>query len=737
MISYESVCLLGIVSFSMLIVLSLGLLLWVRYHITDSWWIKALFVGCFALICSCVCMSINVCHLYNQQELLNHSISSESNNTIIITTDSRPGIYGSTADGYLLCSREWVPIQLRFNERVRLRCWDLISAQTAASSVSSDEQHDIFLKGKAGRVRVVSFESQGYAQLFSLPARIRAAGLEALSAMDNTEASSLIAALVYADRFTFSESQMYQDMRSVGLAHIAAVSGAHLALMTYVIGILLARFPIPARARIFLSMGSIVLFVLCTGMPLSAIRAGCMALISLLALNFKRVSSPLVAWGVCVGVMVLISPTIVHSLSFQLSVAATLGIIMGGEYITRWIEVMMPLPHGVSTTLGSSLCALFTTLPITIPVFAQIPLIALVANCLATIPFIITCVLGMTVTLCCACFPSAVFLLSLLEQVSQGFIELIHALSLIPFASIPYTAPAWLLITLCALIALAWYIRWPTPHMLRGWAGVLGVAILFGCLIFVIPHTHGYECIALDVGQGDAIVIRDGSHAALIDTGTHDAQVLAGLARHNITSLDAVIITHPDDDHCGSLPALLHAVSVSNIMVHQDLLTCNSDNCKELANMIHSAHVEPLRRGDTIHIGSIKLQVLSPLRYQHEGGNEDSLVLMASFPTQENTVSVLLTGDAEAPVLEQLDFSAYTVDILKVPHHGSKKSVTPQLLQEISPRVALISVGKENRYGHPSDEALDVLDDSRVEILRTDELSDITCSISGDTILVE
>ena len=317
-------------------------------------------------------------------------------------------------------------------------------------------------------------------------------------------------------------------------------------------------------------------------------------------------------------------------------------------------------------------------------------------------------------------------------------------MSMLPFACLPATASLPVALGATLLTGFAIWRWWPPPGRVRPSTARLALLAGVACSllsVFAVPLVHGSEIVMLDVGQGDAILLRTGAHAVLVDTGTNDTQVLAALARHDVRSLDAVLITHPDDDHCGSLPALLDALPVSRVCVAADLLDSGSRNCAKLRSEMADVTVEGLRAGDVLVFGAFTLDILAPESYRDEGGNADSIVARAACDADgdgQEDASALLTGDAEEEVLSELARAGRLehADIFKVGHHGSRGAVTMGQMEEMAPKIALVSVGEGNRYGHPVQETLDTLEQGGAATYRTDEQGDVVCALSGEGIRV-
>ena len=237
----------------------------------------------------------------------------------------------------------------------------------------------------------------------------------------------------------------------------------------------------------------------------------------------------------------------------------------------------------------------------------------------------------------------------------------------------------------------------------------------------------------LDVGQGDSALVTFGEQSLLIDGGPAKAsqKLYAVLEDLGITHLDHVIATHPDEDHCGGLAGALQ------------LATCGTFYCsvtehdtKTFGNVVQRLGGTPITvpvAGDSFALGPAMVQFVGPVT-PTDDTNNGSLVCKLTY----GTTSFLFTGDAEASSETQMTDSGADLraDVLKVGHHGSNTSSSTRFLNAVAPEYAVISVGKDNNYGHPTNEALLRLQAAGAQILRTDELGTITFQSDGEQLSV-
>ena len=270
---------------------------------------------------------------------------------------------------------------------------------------------------------------------------------------------------------------------------------------------------------------------------------------------------------------------------------------------------------------------------------------------------------------------------------------------------------------------------------------------LFACAIaFVacdIAAASGDVIVMLDVGQGDSILLRSQGHAMLVDTGNQDSMLISALGRNHVRHLDEVLLTHADDDHVGSLDALASCVEIDRVVVAEDMLTCDDESCRGAIEQAGKAArgIVGVSVGDEFAVGAFTCKVIWPHGFKGAGGNADSLCLLVSYDGDsdgEIDATALFLGDAENEELEAMlsERQVASIDIIKVGHHGSKNGITADEAERLHPDIALIGVGKQNRYGHPSEEVLSILQDVGCTVFRTDEQGDIACCLDAENVSV-
>ncbi|MEG2625941.1 MAG: ComEC/Rec2 family competence protein [Christensenella sp.] len=240
----------------------------------------------------------------------------------------------------------------------------------------------------------------------------------------------------------------------------------------------------------------------------------------------------------------------------------------------------------------------------------------------------------------------------------------------------------------------------------------------------------------IDTGNSDSLVIRTANdRAMLIDTGENDdkQRIIDTLNALGITSLDALVATHPHSDHIGSMEEILESIPVRTVYMTD--FSEQAQSCKSITKQIKAKNIAAvnLTEGDTFSLGDVHFTALNPQNAEYDNANNSSIVLLAQY---ENT-KFLFEGDAEKEAVSDMlahNAEIMDVDVLKVGHHGSHNGTTQELLDAATPALALITCGKDNDYGHPHKETLDLLSVENVTVLRTDKNSDIAVFSDGNEI---
>ena len=524
----------------------------------------------------------------------------------------------------------------------------------------------------------------------------------------------LARALLLGDRSRLPASWQ-AALRRCGLAHVLAVSGLHVGLLAVVLT--LAASVLPPRLRYLPALLGIAAYLLLIGPRPAVLRASWMGLLALGALALHRPPQALNALACCAAGLVLADPSIAGRLGFQLSVAATAGIlVLTPIYAARWTVLPVPLRRPLAAAVGAQLATLPWTLSLSGGVHPLAPVLNLVAVPLLAI-FLVLSFLWLAAASVLG--PMAAEPLVALLEIAVVPLELLARLPPHPAFFQPLVAAGWVAAGLVAA-GIAAVALWSPV-----WAARVGLVALLAAQTDGVPRSPAepaVEVVVFDVGQGDAVLLRDGDRSVLVDGGgwphgDFGGRVLApALAAMGIDRLDALVLSHPDHDHCGGLLDLSRYLPAAEIWAGPGW---GDSPCAAELLAAPTRRWRVLWRGELEHVGRWRIEVLHPGPGARLGRNDRSLVLAAAFGEHR----LLLTGDIEAAVEERLARhrpGALVAGILKVAHHGSKTSTRDVFLRAVAPRIALISAGVANPYGHPHPRVLERLAAARVWVLRTD-----------------
>ena len=567
------------------------------------------------------------------------------------------------------------------------------------------------------------------ARLHRTASRRLEAGLEGASPGER-EAAALAGALLLGETDRLSPGTV-SAFRDGGVAHVLAISGLHVGLLALGLAFLLRPFrPRPATRDAIVLLATVA-FAAFTGGRAPVLRAALMIGLYLGSRLIGRPTSPGQVFGLSALLLLALDPAWLFDVGFLLTYAAVFGIAALAPLFARPLRERLPAPlaEGLAATLGAELCVF----PIQAAVFHVVPFVALLSN-LVVVPlasvFLFAAVLLLPLLLAGPVVASlALAPLALLSGAILGLLRLLDALGAVRVVPTPPFAVGALL---GLLLVAAGVLRSRGPRR-----AALGGAVVLVVLVSARPSSAARpgeaRLVALDVGQGDSFLLVTEAGRVLVDGGgTFDAaydfgrtRLLPRLAALGAVSFDAVVLSHPHPDHSRGLVALLRLVPVDRLYLPRG--APRNAFLDELLDAVSGGRppVESLGAGDRFRAAGIDFEVLhpGPESYPRAPENNGSLVVAARLGGRR----ILLAGDVEARaeadlVGRGLDLAA---DVLKVPHHGSRTSTTEELLREVRPRIALVSAGRRNRFGHPGREVIERLESSGARVLRTDRHGDV------------
>jgi competence protein ComEC len=555
---------------------------------------------------------------------------------------------------------------------------------------------------------------------------------------------------------------------TAGVSHVVAISGWNIAIVAAAIGALAGS--LGRRRRSVVTAIAIVAYIAFAGASPSVLRAGAMAGVVLLARESGRTGRAAAALGWAAALLLLADPALVHDAGFQLSSLATAGLIAWAtpltERLDRWTGGR--LPRWLAESLGVSIAAQVATLPAVLGSFGRLALIAPGVN-LLVVPLVAPAMAAGLLAmgggaLVSAGLPDAAgAILAAPGWVAlRLMIRVVEAAASLPFASVqvePAVGVAAAVATGASILALA--ARSPRhqparepasaaqparPIALRIATASLIVAVAVAGAVVVVRPAGVVRVTVLDVGQGDAILV-EGSRGGrlLVDGGPDPDRLLVQLDRRIPPwdrRLDAVILTHPHEDHVAGLALLIARYHVGRVL--EPGMRGPGPGYAAWIDRLARPGAPPhlvIAEGDRLAVDEIALRVLWPLRGQvpteppnsGTGINNVSVVLLGAVGPRR----FLLAGDVEQDIDPSLLAEGVPrLDLLKVAHHGSRTATTESFVEAVRPRIAVASAGSGNPYGHPARSTLERLAAAGARVYRTDRDGTVTVAFEATEMTV-
>ncbi|WP_433194128.1 ComEC/Rec2 family competence protein [Nocardia sp. CA-107356] len=596
--------------------------------------------------------------------------------------------------------------------------------------------------------------------------------------------AGLLPALVVGDTSALPD-EVREDFEIAGLEHLCVVSGANFTILLAVVLGAMRLLTLGPRIAAAVAAAALLMFIVVARPDPSVLRAGAMGAITLLALITGRRKQALPALCTAVIGLLAVSPELAVRAGFGLSVLATAGLILLAPSWADWLRARgwWRVPAEI---VAVSAAAFVVTTPLVVALTGRLSLVAILANILVEPVIAPVTVLGAIGTaLAAGCSPLAELVLRCAEPPLWWLLFVAEHAASVPGAevSVPDGTTGGL-IACGAVVLLVLALR---SAILRR----LAAAVLLGVAVVLIPvriwhpgwPPAGWVLAVCDVGQGDGLALSVGDHTAVvIDVGPDPRTIRTCLDRLRVNRIALLVLTHPHADHIAGLagavqgrtidalavgPGELSGAAISGRTVSGPAAAENRpisnmprsevgsskatgttpeptvtrerrtevsgpDQVASIAAQVHIPVLE-LTSGHVLRFGAVELDVLAPAQPERrpismpstDDANDRSIVIAATTPAGR----ILLTGDIEAPAQQRLLRSGATVQaaILKVPHHGSR-TTTREFLTAVRPRLALVSVGADNTFGHPNPAVLAELADIGTRVIRTDR--------SGDTVIV-
>ncbi len=543
-----------------------------------------------------------------------------------------------------------------------------------------------------------------------------------------TKHNSSIMKSIFLGENSYMDSNILDMFRDLGIAHVLAVSGLHIGIITAFLLYAFRKIRLNKKTSVLLTILILWIYGYIIGYPASILRALIMFTCLILSqLTFRRYDS---INSLCFGAIILLvyNPLWVFSVGFQLSFGVTLSIIIFTDKINKLFNSKY---SAISKAISPILAAQIGTIPIIAYHFNKLPLMAILTN-LILIPIISVCiVIGFIMIIFSLLSIKLAFLIGI---ILNGLLCIFSYLGLkmhdIFNSTVLITSPSYIEIVLyyISILMLFGITKFKVLNYKLKNCVFVYLIVFFVLTNIINLCTDNIEIHFIDVGQGDCTLIKVNNKNILIDGGGAELGnfdvgeniVLPYLLKNKVSSLDAVFVTHYHKDHCDGIISISDKIKIRNLFIGY----MNLDN-KLYIDLIEKAnqnniHIAVFNKGDELDIGkNFKIKTLHPVTPSCEISNENNMSLVQMIDIFNN--KILFTGDIEKEAeMEIITNTNGYVDILKVPHHGSKTSSTQEFINCFKPKYAVISVG-ENNFGHPDSRVIDRYKSTGTKIFRTDK----------------
>ena len=509
------------------------------------------------------------------------------------------------------------------------------------------------------------------------------------------------------------DGQILNSFRSNGISHLFSISGMHISLFASCILYILKRISYNNFYNYFIVINFLVFYMLLVGTLPSVVRSTIMYILFALNKVFNLKIKSIDIMCILLIIMLLINPMYVYNVSFQYSYIISFSLILFNKNIQRH-------KNKIGKSLYISILSFFVAFPITIYNYYKVNILGIFLN-IVFIPFVSVIIFPLSIVSFIFPFMSCIlsFFVNVLEYVSK-------MIKISKLGIICFSKPNIYLIILYYIFIYMFLYNYKNVYI----------------FVFILLHKYymyfnpSFNVVYLSVGNGDSslITLPYNKGNILIDTGgLYNYEIVKNktipyLMSLGITKVDYLITTHGDYDHMGEVINL-----VNNFKVEKVIFNCGEFNELEqdLIKALDKKKIPYYSCIKELNIDGNKLYFLNDKDYDNE--NDNSSVVYMKF----NNHKFLFMGDAGVEVEEDLieKYNLQDIDVLKVGHHGSKTSSSKNFINEINPKYSIISVGKNNMYGHPNKEVLSNLKDSK--IYRTDQDGSIIFKIKNNELKIE
>ncbi|MBQ8193322.1 MAG: DNA internalization-related competence protein ComEC/Rec2 [Bacilli bacterium] len=502
--------------------------------------------------------------------------------------------------------------------------------------------------------------------------------------------------------------EIKESYRTNGISHLFSISGMHINLIIGIIYFYLNKITYHKKIKYIITNIFLIIYLI-LAFSSSLLRSVIMNILFSINFIFKLKIKKIDIMLITLLVAIIINPFIIYDIGFIYSYLISFFLICFSKKTTSKVKRI------INTTIISFL----VSFPITIYNCYEINIISIVLNILI-VPIVSTIVFPLTII---------TFIFPILDNVLYYITNLLEKISLfisnIEFTKLIFSKPSILLLIIYYIIIIIILKK-------HKYLYILIITIIFH---YLLPYfNNNLNIITFDVGQGDSILINypNNTKNILIDTGYSSYKIknniIPYLKSKGIRKINYLIITHGDQDHIGGALTL-----VENFKVEKVIFNCGpyNDLESELIKVLDKKHIKYYSCIKELNIDKNKLYFLQTEEFGNENDNSNVIY------TELNNYKFLFMGDASSTTEKEIlsKYNLPEIDVLKVGHHGSKTSSSIEFIDEINPKYSIISVGKNNRYGHPNKEVLENLNNSK--IYRTDQDGSIMFKIKNNKLKIE
>ncbi len=559
------------------------------------------------------------------------------------------------------------------------------------------------------------------------------------------ESSQIFCSILLGSKAADLDEDTKERYRKSGVVHLLVASGQQVSILIGVVMTIGSALLLPNSAVFVLASVSIWSFAVMAGLGASISRAAIMGQIMLLAMLFKRSPDFYTTLSLSALVLLLFDPKLIFDIGFQLSFLATWSLVYTAPVIK---DKLLPYLGQTGAGLFSvSIAPALATMPVTIYNFSTASVISFISNIFIVPAAEVMTTLGFMATFIAFLLPWTLIVSdAVLGALMAGIDRLVYFFSVMPFASVNIVQPGFFFVV-CYYIALILSVEMMKKDVLLKNLKTYARPLLSAVFLFVLLQMgqallagKQLEISFIDAGQGDSIYVSfpDGGNM-LIDAGDPKAgryRVVPFLRKKGINRIDTVVLTHPHDDHVGGMRYVFNAFDIGSVW-DSGFPHTTSGYIKFLTAIDNRNIPYTLARaGQRYDIGGAQVQVLGPfedmVKAEDADANDSSVVIRIVY----GRTAFLLTGDAPVSEEERMLESGRPLrsELIKVGHHGSRTSSSPEFIRTVRPKYAVVSVAAKNRYRLPSKKVISFLKDERIKLYRTDENGHITAISDGSRV---